>query len=622
MWRSLVRCADKIVQRHGVFYVEVPRTQVYPFMRRVSEKHRATLTTVKQFLAPPHMLDELITMMHDAPTGAHFGAKRTWEKCQQHFYWPFLYRFVKDYVATCTKCTEYKARDRTSKAPMHIVEPPEYPFERVGIDLIGPFRRSRGLNLYALVIQDYYTKWLQVVPIVSKHADHVAKAMLKSVFSVHGPPKYLHSDRGTEFENALLRRICQMFGVRKTRSTSHHPASNGMVERSNKTLKNAISTMVDLDQLNWDERLPYFTFAYNTSIHASTGCTPHFLLYGYEARQPVDMMLHQQEVVTNDSRFKRTLVNIANWREEIDRVIQETYPDMKAKQKFYHDQKTHYKFLEVGDEAWLKNFKPRARGENKLNVRMRGPYRVVETFDKAPHTYRLQHKLNPDDMQVAHWSNLQFGKTNRRVGAENYYNCADDGSGRMPKDDSGPPGAEKEADVLRTSGSVVEARGAGLLKPMSAVFEPVRGFDERSEHLSDIDLKRGMEEEEEDDEEDGNETEIKKCWQRERAVTAAEQRPINSRHALSTVETSSTDPSASAERRSGRIRKCPERYGYEKPVDGEPHYADRKHAKVMTVNTNRLVGTSSQPQLRSSRSDERLADAERRSTVRMHGRSA
>ena len=235
VWRSLVRGADKIVQRHGVFYVEVPRAQIYPFMRRVSKRHHTTLTTVKQFLAPPHMLDELITLVHDAPTGAHFGARRTWEKCQQHFYWPFLYRFVKDYVATCTKCTEYKARDRTSKAPMHIVEPPEYPFERVGIDLIGPFRRSRGLNLYALVIQDYYTKWLQVVPIVSKHADHVAKAMLKSVFSVHGPPKYLHSDRGTEFENALLRRICQMFGVRKTRSTSHHPASNGMVERSNKT---------------------------------------------------------------------------------------------------------------------------------------------------------------------------------------------------------------------------------------------------------------------------------------------------------------------------------------------------------------------------------------------------
>ena len=369
--------------------------------------------------------------------------------------------------------------------------------------------------------------------------------------------------------------------------------------------------MVDLDQLNWDERLPYFTFAYNTSIHASTGCTPHFLLYGYEARQPIDMMLHQQEVVSNDSRFKRTLANIANWREEVDRVIQETYPDMKAKQKYYHDQRTHYKFLEVGDEAWLKNFKPRARGENKLNVRMRGPYRVVETFDKAPHTYRLQHKLNPDDMQIAHWSNLQFGKTNRRVGAEHYYNCADDESGRMPRDGSVPPGNETTG-VLGASGSSVRTRGAGLLKPTPVVFEPVRGFDERSEHLSDIDIARGMEEEEEDEEDDDNETAIKTCWQRGQFVPSAEQKPRNAQQELSIGEPLPTEPSASAERRSGRVRKCPERYGYENQVDGKPRYADQeKGTRAVTVNTNRLVRTFSQSQLQSSWVRKCSANAER-----------
>lgn len=45
-----------------------------------------------------------------------------------------------------------------------------------------------------------------------------------------------------------------------------------------------LSMYVDVDQRNWDEVLPYVTFAYNSSIPSVTSFSPFYLLY---ARHPI-----------------------------------------------------------------------------------------------------------------------------------------------------------------------------------------------------------------------------------------------------------------------------------------------------------------------------------------------
>ena len=41
---------------------------------------------------------------------------------------------------------------------------------------------------------------------------------------------------------------------------------------------------------DWDKQLKMACFAYNTSVHATTGYTPFYLMHGYEARLPVDVV--------------------------------------------------------------------------------------------------------------------------------------------------------------------------------------------------------------------------------------------------------------------------------------------------------------------------------------------
>ncbi|GFW90079.1 transposon Ty3-I Gag-Pol polyprotein [Trichonephila clavipes] len=63
------------------------------------------------------------------------------------------------------------------------------------------------------------------------------------------------------------------------------------MERFNKTLVEMLSMFVDAEQKNWDEILPFVTFAYNTAKQETTGFTPFYFFHGREAETTLDTML-------------------------------------------------------------------------------------------------------------------------------------------------------------------------------------------------------------------------------------------------------------------------------------------------------------------------------------------
>ena len=51
-----------------------------------------------------------------------------------------------------------------------------------------------------------------------------------------------------------------------------------------------LATALEGHDFDWDKQLKMACFAYNTSVHATTGYTPFYLMHGYEARLPVDVV--------------------------------------------------------------------------------------------------------------------------------------------------------------------------------------------------------------------------------------------------------------------------------------------------------------------------------------------
>ncbi|KFD59785.1 hypothetical protein M514_09315 [Trichuris suis] len=96
-------------------------------------------------------------------------------------------------------------------------------------------------------------------------------------------PKSLHSDQGTNFESAILNDVLNAFGIKKIRTSSYHPQGDGMVERSNRTILQMLSTYT-LEHEDWEEGLPLVLYAYRTSRHAVTQVSPYVLMFGREAK--------------------------------------------------------------------------------------------------------------------------------------------------------------------------------------------------------------------------------------------------------------------------------------------------------------------------------------------------
>ena len=102
-------------------------------------------------------------------------------------------------------------------------------------------------------------------------------------------PDYLHTDQGKNFESTLIREICRLLGIDKTRTTAYHPQSDGFIERFNRTFLSMLSMMVEEDR-EWDTALPLTMMAYRSSIQKTTGETPFYLTFGREIRLPIDVV--------------------------------------------------------------------------------------------------------------------------------------------------------------------------------------------------------------------------------------------------------------------------------------------------------------------------------------------
>lgn len=88
-----------------------------------------------------------------------------------------------------------------------------------------------------------------------QEATTIAKAFVNRIGSIFGALLQLHTDQGSNFESTVFREICKILGIQKSRTTPLHPQSDGMVERSNRTLSHMIPAFISESQKVWDENI-------------------------------------------------------------------------------------------------------------------------------------------------------------------------------------------------------------------------------------------------------------------------------------------------------------------------------------------------------------------------------
>ncbi|XP_032689937.1 uncharacterized protein LOC116853147 [Odontomachus brunneus] len=195
-----------------------------------------------------------------------------------------MFRDIARYVRNCPNCLANKPLQRAPAGTLH-ARLVEGPWEQVSVDLMGPLPRSTNGHTSLLVLQDRFTKWVEMQPLRGATTQAVIKALSDRLFYRHGSPSLLITDNGRQFRAREFAALLQSFQVKHQTSPVYAPHCNP-VERANRTVKTMIRQYVGRDHRNWDRHLGALQFAMNTAQQASTGYSPAFLNHGRELRAP------------------------------------------------------------------------------------------------------------------------------------------------------------------------------------------------------------------------------------------------------------------------------------------------------------------------------------------------
>lgn len=214
----------------------------------------------------------VLNYLHDM--NGHLGITKTLELTRKRFYWPSLRDDLKRYVNKCADCAKKKDINTTNKLPMVKVNANELlPFEKIGIDILGPLPTTDNGNKYILVLQDYFTKWMDAKAVKSIESSVIIDWLVKFI-STHGVPKSIVCDNGTQLDCKEFKDFCANDGIEIFYTTPFHHQSNGMVERLNRSLLNMLRVYVDENQKKWDLYIYPSLLAYRTAVHEVTKKSP------------------------------------------------------------------------------------------------------------------------------------------------------------------------------------------------------------------------------------------------------------------------------------------------------------------------------------------------------------
>ncbi|OMO99181.1 reverse transcriptase [Corchorus capsularis] len=326
----------------------------------------------------------LLRESHEGGLMGHFGVDRTYGILHEHFFWPKMRHDVGKYVASCIVCLQAKS---TSK-PHGLYTPlpiPHEPWTHISMDFVLGLPRSRRGKDSIFVVVDRFSKMAHFIACTkTDDAINVTNLFFKEIVRLHGMPRTIVSDRDAKFLSHFWRTLWAKLGTKLLFSTTCHPQTDGQTEVVNRTLSTLLRALIKKNLRTWEDCLPHVEFAYNRSIHSTTGYSPFETVYGFNPLTPLDLLSLPLSVqVDMDGQRKADYFRElpARVRAQIEKKTQHYMKNANKGRKEV--------IFEPGDWVWLHLRKEKfpEKRKSKLLPRGDGPFQVLERINN--NAYKL-----------------------------------------------------------------------------------------------------------------------------------------------------------------------------------------------------------------------------------------
>ncbi len=339
----------------------------------------------KQIVLNESCVEFLLDHYHDQH--GHLGEDRVLKLFKDRFYWPRMHMHIRSAVKNCKKCMARKILPANNKLELYHRPIPLYPFDTLALDHLTI--DGQGVKRKILTIVDEMSKFLIILPVKAENAKVTADNLIRNVFMRYGFPNKIHTDGSSSFCNKLMTEVTEKSGVIHTTSTPYHSMSNPIVERCNETILNMLGTLSASQKTQWHKHCEYISFAYNTTVHATTQVSPYFLLFGRHPRLMADAIMgisfNQPSSILVD-RFLTGLTKAYTTCKDNIRTNHEIF-------KEGYDKKLHKSIapLAVNDIVLVQNVRP----INKIDCRWSNIYhRVIEIKNEDMPVYKVKNLFN------------------------------------------------------------------------------------------------------------------------------------------------------------------------------------------------------------------------------------
>jgi hypothetical protein len=339
-----------------------------------------------------HIKAQIFLGAHAHVYAGHFGVQKTEELITRYFWWPSLRDFVQSQIKKCDTCQRNKAQNKPNAGKLMPLPVPGYRWEVVSLDLVTDLPKTNSGYDAVCVFVDKLTKMVHISPTFSNSdAPDLAQLFLRDIYRLHGLPKQIVHDRGTQFTSRFFTRLCQGLDIQQLPSTAFHPQTDGQTERVNRVLEDLLRHFTNAEQTNWDTLLPMVEFAINNSQHASSGFTPFYLNYGLHPKTPLSIQLPTvQEAPVTDLGAPAVTKFVADLQTAVNKA-KTLLLAAQNRQKTYADKRrSPDPDYAVGQEVLLssKNIPLKHPGSHKLLPRWLGPFRVAKRISSV--AYKLE----------------------------------------------------------------------------------------------------------------------------------------------------------------------------------------------------------------------------------------
>ena len=247
-------------------------------------------------------------------------------------------------------------------------------FDRVHLDLIGPFPENNTRCKYICVMVDTLSRFTHLYAIRDKTAGSVANALRYFITQV-GCPRIIITDNGLEFVNKIIRDVVDGLGIKTFQVQAYRPSANGLVESHNRSIGNILRSLVDDEEGNWVEALPTVQFALNSAYNRSIGETPFYMVYGQDPKLPYNIMCDKMDKVFESYSELRRYLNDRRRKifERVKLILERS--NESYREEFNKRHNARDTTIRVGDRVYIKRMQVR---KNKLESPYMGPFRVMD----------------------------------------------------------------------------------------------------------------------------------------------------------------------------------------------------------------------------------------------------